>query len=110
MENTTIRVDAAVTTFVHILKVEPQHQAKITAMLEEGIESIFSRAPGWISSNLHKSRDGQRVMVYAQWQDARYIEAVRQDPKLKPYMAGFAAAGEMETEMYMCDVSCTRHA
>jgi quinol monooxygenase YgiN len=110
LENTTVRVDSSVTTFVQIFKVEPQNQSKVLALFEEGIESVFSQAPGWISSNLHRSRDGRRIIVYAQWQDAGSIEAVRQDPKLKPYMARFAELGEMEMQMYLCDVCHTRHA
>lgn len=108
MENTTVRVDSAVTTFVNVFKVEPRHQSQVMELLEEGIDAVFSKAPGWISSSLHRSRDGQRIIVYAQWQDASYIEAVRQDPKLKPYVARFAGLGEMET--YVCDVCLTRHA
>lgn len=110
VENTTVRVDSAVTTLVNIFKVEPQHQLEVLALLEEGIDCIFSCAPGWISSSLHRSRDGKRIIVYAQWRDAGCIDAVRQDPKLQPYMARFAGLGGLDMETYTCDVSFTRRA
>jgi hypothetical protein len=52
-------------------------------LLQEGIASMFSTMPGWISSNLHKSRDGKQVVVYSQWRDAKDIDAFRQDPRTK---------------------------
>lgn len=110
MENTTVRVDSAVTTYFNVFTVEPQHQPEAIAVLEEGIQAVFSQAPGWISSTLHRSRDGKQIIVYAQWRDAGSIEAVRRDPRLKPYIERFMGLGETEMQTYMCDVCYTRHA
>jgi heme-degrading monooxygenase HmoA len=104
---TTIRVDNAVTTLVNVFTVEPENQPKVLALLQEGIETLFSKMPGWISSNLLKSRDGRQIVTYSQWREAKDIDAFRQDPKLKPYFARF---GELSTQVsFTCDVSYGLH-
>jgi quinol monooxygenase YgiN len=105
---TTICVDSAVTTLVNIFTVEPDNQPTALALLHEGIETMFNKMPGWISSNLLKSRDGRQVIVYSQWRDAKDIEAFRQDPRMKPYFQRFGALAKHEA--FTCDVSSSFHA
>ena len=106
--DTTIRVDRAVTTLVNVFTVEPENQPKILAMLEEGTETMFSRAPGWIATNLLAAKDGKQVIIYSQWRDAGAIDAFRQDPRMQPYFQRFAALAKHEA--FTCDVSYCRHA
>jgi len=105
---TTIRVDRAVTTLVNVFAVEPDNQPDLLALLREGVETMFSKMPGWISTNLLKSRDGRQVVVYSQWRDEKDIEAFRQDPRMKPYFQRFAALARHEA--FTCDVADSRHA
>jgi quinol monooxygenase YgiN len=105
---TTIRVDSAVTTLVNVFTVEPDNQPKVLALLQEGIETMFSTMPGWISSNLLMSRDGKQVVSYSQWRDDKAIEAFRQDPRLKPYFQRFGVLAKLEA--FTCDVSYSCHA
>jgi heme-degrading monooxygenase HmoA len=100
---TTIRVDSAVTTLVNVFTVEPDNQPKVLALLHEGIETMFSKMPGWISTNLLKSRDGRQVIVYSLWRDDKDIDAFRQDPRMKPYFQRFGALAKHEA--FTCDVS-----
>ena len=105
---TTIRVDSAVTTLVNVFSVEPDDQPKVLALLQEGTATMFSKMPGWISTNLLKSRDARQVIVYSQWRDAKDIEAFRQDPRMKPYFQRFGALAKQEA--FTCDVSYSLHA
>jgi quinol monooxygenase YgiN len=105
---TTIRVDSGVTTLVNVFAVEPGNQAQVLALLEEGIETLFKPMPGWISSNLLKSRDGKQILSYSQWRDADAIAAFRQDPRLKPYFQRFVPLARLES--FTCDVSFSCHA
>jgi quinol monooxygenase YgiN len=105
---TTIRVDSAVVTLVNIFTVEPGDQPKMLALLQEGIETLFSKTPGWISSNIHTSRDGRRIFSYSQWRDEKDIEAFRQDPRLKPYFRRFDVWAK--PEVFTCDVLYSLHA
>ncbi len=105
---TTIRVDSAVTTLVNVFTVEPDNQPEVLALLHEGTETMFSKMPGWISTNLLRSRDGRQVVVYSQWRDDKDIDAFRQDPRMKPYFQRFAALAKHEA--FTCDVSYSLHA
>ena len=105
---TTIRVDSAVTSLVNVFKVEPDNQPKLLDMLREASETMFSRMPGWIATNLLKSKDGRQVIIYSQWRDAKDIDAFRQDPEVKPYLQRI---GELaKGEAFTCDVSYSLHA
>jgi quinol monooxygenase YgiN len=106
--DTTIRVDSAVTTLVNVFTLDPDNQPKALALLQEGVETLFSKTPGWIATNLLKSRDGKQVVVYSQWRDAGAIEAFRQDPRMKPYFERFGALAKHEA--FTCDVSYSLHA
>jgi quinol monooxygenase YgiN len=104
---TTVRVDSAVTTLVNVFTVEPGNQPEVLALLREGTETMFSKTPGWISTNLLKSRDGRQIVVYSQWRDAKDIAAFRQDPQMKPYFARFGELAKQES--FTCDVSYSLH-
>ena len=104
---TTIRVDNAVTTLFNVFTVEPGNQPEVLALLQQGTETMFSKMPGWISTNLLKSRDGEQIVVYSQWRGANDIAAFRQDPRMKPYFERF---GELATQVsFTCDVSYSLH-
>jgi quinol monooxygenase YgiN len=104
---TTIRVDDAVTTLVNVFTVEPGKQPEVLALLQEGTATTFSKTPGWISTNLLKSRDGKQIVVYSQWRDADDIAAFRQDPRMKSY---FERVGELAKQVsFTCDVSYSLH-
>jgi quinol monooxygenase YgiN len=104
---TTIRADRAVTTLINVFTVEPADQANVLALLEDGVGSLFSKMPGWISTNLHKSRDGKQIVSYSQWRDVKDIDAFRQDPRMKPYLERFGAVARHES--FTCDVAYVLH-
>jgi hypothetical protein len=47
------------------------------------------------------------VIIYGQWRRAEDIEAMRQNPKMGPYMQRIAALATMEA--VMCEVSYVHH-
>ena len=106
--DTTIRVDSAVTTLVSVFTVEPDNQPKVLALLHEGTETMFSKMPGWISTNLLTSRGEKQIIVYSQWRDEKDIDAFRQDPRMKPYFQRFGALARHEA--FTCDVAYSLHA
>jgi heme-degrading monooxygenase HmoA len=99
---TTIRADSGVTTLVNVFTVEPDNQQKLVELLKEGTASFFSRMPGFISSSVHRSKDGRRAVNYAQWRSVRDIEAFREDPNFAPYIQRITALAKSES--ILCDV------
>lgn len=56
-------------TMINVFDVEPEQQQQLIQIwLEEGKQ--FERLPGFVSTTLHRSLDGTRVINYAQWQRA----------------------------------------
>lgn len=105
---TTIRVDSAVTTLVNVFTVEQDNQLKVLGLLQDGVDTMFSKMPGWISTTLLKSKDGSQIIVYSQWRDEKDINAFRQDPRMKSYFQQFGALAKHQA--FTCDVSYSLHA
>ncbi|MEU2791984.1 antibiotic biosynthesis monooxygenase family protein [Streptomyces sp. NPDC007100] len=82
-------------TLVNMFTVAPEQQEALVEALDEATRSIFTKMPGFISTNLHVSLDGTRVVNYAQWADqASYAVALR-DPEVRKHVqhaAGIAQA------------------
>ncbi len=66
----TITRDGNGVTFVNVFRVEPANQARLVELWIEVSETYFKQVPGLISASLHQSRDGTRVVNYAQWESA----------------------------------------
>jgi quinol monooxygenase YgiN len=106
--DTTIRIGSDVTTLVNVFTVEPDNQQELVQVLKEGTESFFSRQPGFISSSVHRGKDGRRAINYSQWRSAKDIEAFRNDPYFAPYIQRIAALATSES--ILCDVVDVNHA
>ncbi len=49
-------------------------------------DSFVRHAPGFVSSALHRTVDGTKVTMYAQWRTIEDYEAMRRDPAPLPYL------------------------
>lgn len=56
-----------VITVIIIFAVEPEQQQELINTIVEFVEADVKHQPGFVSSSLHKSLDGIRVLNYAQW-------------------------------------------
>lgn len=63
-----------VLTVIIIFAVEPTRQQELIDTIIEFLE-VVKQQPGFVSSSIHKSIDGVRVMNYAQWQSQQDYEA-----------------------------------
>jgi quinol monooxygenase YgiN len=64
---TTIYAKNDVTTLINVFTVEPANQRRLVELLIEANEVSVRRAPGFVSASLHRSTDGTKVTMYAQW-------------------------------------------
>jgi quinol monooxygenase YgiN len=97
---TTITKDARLVTFINVFTVEPRNQAKLVALLARVTETSVRHAPGFVSSALHRSLDGTKVTMYAQWRTIEDYEAMRKDPAPLPYLQEALAIARFEPAMY----------
>jgi hypothetical protein len=63
-------------------------------------ETSVRHAPGFISSALHRSLDGTKVTMYAQWRMIEDYEAMRKDPAPLPYLQEALTIAKFEPGTY----------
>jgi hypothetical protein len=68
-----IRTNAGIITQINVFTVAEGGQQALIDLLSESAR-FAKETPGWLSASLHKSRDGTRVVNYAQ---SESIEAAR---------------------------------
>jgi hypothetical protein len=83
---TTISKDAKLITFINVFTVDPANQQRLVELLVKATDTSVRHARGFVSSSLHRSLDGTKVTMYAQWQSLVDYEAMRKDPGPLPYL------------------------
>ncbi len=87
-------------TLINIFKVEPSEQQRLIDLLTQATEKSVQNAPGFISARLHRSIDGTKVTMYAQWRSSKDYEAMRTDPGPLPYLNEALKIAAFEPGMY----------
>jgi heme-degrading monooxygenase HmoA len=54
--------------------VDPSRQSELLKEIVDFLEKLVKKQPGFVSSTLHKSLDGTRVINYAQWRSREDYE------------------------------------
>jgi quinol monooxygenase YgiN len=85
---------------INVFTVEPANQERLVDLLTRATEGSVSRAPGFISSTLHRSLDGTKVTMYAHWRSAEDYEAMRQNPGPAPFLTEAMTIARFEPAMY----------
>jgi quinol monooxygenase YgiN len=87
MTNTmTISPENHVLTLINVFTVDPSNQQKLITLLTKATEETVSHVKGFISSALHRSQDGQKVTMYAQWESMETYQEMRNNPVASPYL------------------------
>ena len=87
-------------TLINVFTVEPPNQQRLVDLLARATDEFVSRAPGFVSSTLHRSLDGTKVTMYAQWNSVEDYEAMRRDPGPLPFLQEAHAIAKFEPGMY----------
>ena len=97
---TTISLNRKVVTLINVFAVEPANQQQLLELLARATETSVRHAPGFISSSLHRSLDGTKVTMYAQWRSAEDYQSMRENPAPLPYLQQALAIAKFEPGMY----------
>jgi quinol monooxygenase YgiN len=97
---TTISTKGDVITLINVFTVEPANQRRLIELLTEATEVSVRRAPGFVSASLHRSIDGTKVTMYAQWQSIDHYQAMRQDPDPLPFLQEALTIAKFEPSVY----------
>jgi quinol monooxygenase YgiN len=85
---------------INVFTVEPANQQRLVDLLFQATDEFVSRAPGFLSSTLHRSLDGTKVTMYAQWNSVEDYEAMRRNPGPLPFLQEALAIAKFEPGMY----------
>ena len=70
----TIKKGSDVVTLINVFSCEPENQQALVDAWVRATEETLGKLPGIISASLHKSKDGTRVVNYAQWKTSENWE------------------------------------
>jgi quinol monooxygenase YgiN len=87
-------------TLINVFTVEPSKQQELVALLALATERSVRHAAGFISAHLHRSLDGTKVTMYAQWRSVEHYQAMREDPTPLPYLQQALAIAKFEPGVY----------
>jgi quinol monooxygenase YgiN len=97
---TTISKGNKLVTLINVFTGTPEHQQEVVDLLARATETSVRHAPGFISSSLHRSLDGTKVVMYAQWRSIEDYQAMRENPAPLPYLQQAVALAKFEPGMY----------
>jgi len=100
---TTIAENSGCVTAINVFTVEPSNQQRLVELLAGMTETSVRNLPGFVSAALHRSVDGRRVTMYAQWasaQDYENYQAVRSSSGVSPEVAEILAIARFEPATY----------
>ncbi|MBB6174256.1 heme-degrading monooxygenase HmoA [Nocardiopsis mwathae] len=82
-------------TTINIFNTTPEKQDELTEALLKGMP-LLDQQPGFVSTSLHKSHDGARVIAYVQWQSREAFETMRARPDAQGH---FELVGRLVTSV-----------
>jgi quinol monooxygenase YgiN len=87
-------------TLINVFTVDPQNQQRLVELLTRATEVSVRHAPGFIAANLHRSTDGTKVTMVAQWRSAEEYQAMRNDPTPLPFLHEALTIAKFDPGMY----------
>ena len=78
--------DRPIATFINIFRVTPERQAQVAALLVRANDEVMCRIPGYISSTVHTSDDGEMVVNYVQWESKESFMEIFKYPEAITHM------------------------
>jgi len=97
---TTISAENNYLTLINVFTVNPIDQQKLVDLLIMATEESVTKITGFISASLHKSLDGTKVTMYAQWRSIVDYQNMRANPTASPYLDEALKIATFEPGMY----------
>ncbi|MQA86011.1 MAG: antibiotic biosynthesis monooxygenase [Streptosporangiales bacterium] len=89
-----------VVTLINVFTVEPEKQQQLVTLLLRATEDVMSKQPGYLSARIHRSLDGSKVAVYAQWRSREDFEGLANNPDAAAHMRRARALATFEPVLY----------
>lgn len=93
-----IRKSDGICTQITTVKLPADNQDEVLNLMMERARFMATQ-PGFISVNLHRSKDGSHVLNYVQWSNADKLAAAHHSPEFRKKWPRF---GELVREIEPC--------
>ena len=93
-----IREHSGIVTQITTIKVPPQNQDEVLRLMVERAKFMATQ-PGFVSVNLHRSKDGSHIVNYVQWTNPEKLAAAHHSPEFRKKWPRF---GELVREVEPC--------
>jgi len=87
-------------TVINVFTVAPAQQRRLVELLSHATESSIRHVPGFVSAALHRSLDGTKVTMYAQWATPEDYERMRARPDASPFLAEALSIARFDPGFY----------
>jgi heme-degrading monooxygenase HmoA len=93
-----IRPNDGICTQITTVKLSPDNQDEVLKLMKERAHFMATQ-PGFVSVNLHRSKDGSHVVNYVQWTNADKLAAAHHSAEFRKRWPRF---GELVKEADPC--------
>src|SRR5437016_67247 len=87
-------------TVINVFTVAPDRQMRLVDLLTRATESSVRHVPGFVSAALHRSLDGTKVTMYAQWAAPEHYDRMRASPDASPFLVEALAIARFDPGFY----------
>src|SRR5258707_850246 len=87
-------------TVINVFTVAAAQQARLVELLTQATESSIRHVPGFVGAALHRSLDGTKVTMYAQWATPEDYDRMRARPDASPTLAEALSISRFEPGFY----------
>jgi hypothetical protein len=95
----TINANTAIVTQINVFTVPEGGQQALIDFLQEAAK-FASSTPGWLSASVHRSRDGTRVVNYAQSENLEAAQRIINRLREGGWLEGNKGLGEAHPGLY----------
>jgi heme-degrading monooxygenase HmoA len=97
---TEIQENSGIVTQITTVKLPPDNQDEILQLMTERARFMATQ-PGFVSVNLHRSKDGTHIVNYVQWTSPDKLAAAHHSPEFRKKWPQFGKlANEIEPCLY----------
>ena len=89
-----------VVTVINVFSVEPKNQQQLIEQLKELSKNFVELQPGFVSANVHRSFDGNRVISYAQWKTKEDYQSIYANPDAMAFLDKIKTISKFNWNLY----------
>ncbi|MGZ3464765.1 MAG: antibiotic biosynthesis monooxygenase family protein [Gemmatimonadaceae bacterium] len=89
-----------VATVINVFTVAPADQARLVELLTKATQSSVRHVPGFLAAALHRSLDGTKVTMYAQWRTVEDYHRMRSRSDTSPFLAEAVTIATFDPGLY----------